>query len=198
VVVFAAFGSAAGMVEPVVECTVGLGERLCVPATSVGAAIVFTIILTGFLLVATAALARTTVGQYRGYFRVVFSLLAALVPLGFAMWLAHYSFHFFTSYSSALAVGQRLAADLGLTTVGTSNLAGCCCAPAPDWLLISEIVCLQVGFLWSLYRLYEDERATRMAPSSAVLAALPGGLVATACYGFGIWLFLQPMEMRGM
>ena len=37
----------------------------------------------------------------------------ALVPIGFGMWLAHYSFHFFTSYDTILPATQRFAADLG-------------------------------------------------------------------------------------
>src|SRR5258707_7502150 len=37
----------------------------------------------------------------------------ALVPLGFSMWLAHYSFHFLTSYDTVVPTVQRFALDLG-------------------------------------------------------------------------------------
>ena len=37
----------------------------------------------------------------------------ALVPLGFSMWLAHYSFHFLTSFGAVIPRVQRFAGDLG-------------------------------------------------------------------------------------
>jgi len=33
------------------------------------------------------------------------------VPIGFGMWLAHYSFHLFTSYGTILPAAQRFAED---------------------------------------------------------------------------------------
>ena len=46
----------------------------------------------------------------------------ALIPLGFAMWLAHYSFHFFTGYLAVIPTTQRFAVDQGWAFLGS-----------PDW-----------------------------------------------------------------
>ena len=78
----------------------------------------------------------------------------ALVPLGFGMWLAHYSFHFLTSYDTVVPVAQRFAADLGLTWLGKPAWGCACCRPGTGWLLRLEILFLDVGLLLSLYTGY--------------------------------------------
>jgi ferredoxin len=72
-----------------------------------------------------------------------------MVPLGFAMWLAHFVFHLFTGSHMPIPVIQRIAQDLHLTLFGQ-----------PDWgiaswavpqLLDFEILFLDLGLLASLY-----------------------------------------------
>src|SRR5262249_59692309 len=78
----------------------------------------------------------------------------ALVPLGFGMWLAHYCFHFLTSYDTAVPVAQRFAADLGLTSLGEPAWGCACCRPVTPWLLPPELPFLDVGLLLSPYTGY--------------------------------------------
>src|SRR5207253_574282 len=83
----------------------------------------------------------------------------ALIPLGFAMWLAHYSFHFFTSYNAVLPATKRLLVDLGYNFVGAPEWSCACCAPIAGWLLRAEIVSLELGLLLSLYTGYRIARS---------------------------------------
>ena len=74
----------------------------------------------------------------------------SLVPLGFAMWLAHDRFHFLTSFGTVIPVVQRFAADRGLGFFSEPAWACACCGPVADWLPRLEIVYLGLGWLMSL------------------------------------------------
>ena len=75
----------------------------------------------------------------------------ALVPLGFGMWLAHYTFHFVTSYASLLPIVQRFLVEKGSAHLRPPDWTCTACAGAPTWLLRLEIVFLDLGLLFSLY-----------------------------------------------
>jgi hypothetical protein len=113
----------------------------------------------------------------------------ALIPLGFGMWLAHYGFHFLTSYDTAVPVGQRFAADLGLTWLGQPAWGCACCRPLTGWLLPLELLFLDVGLLLSLYTGY------RLAPTLKALT--PWALLMVLLFAAGVWILFQPMQMRG-
>ena len=113
----------------------------------------------------------------------------ALMPLGFGMWLAHYGFHFLSSYETAVPVTQRFAADLGLAWLGTPAWACACCRPAAAWLLRLEFLFLDVGLLLSLYTGYRL--------SSSLKALAPWALLLVLLFAAGVWILLQPMQMRG-
>jgi len=112
------------------------------------------------------------------------------VPLGFGMWLAHYTFHFVTGYDTALPVTQRFAADLGLTSLGDPLWSRACCRQLPAWLLPLEILFLDMGLLLSLYAGY------RLAPTLRALA--PWALLMVLLFAVGVWVLFQPMQMRGV
>ncbi len=120
----------------------------------------------------------------------------ALVPLGFGMWLAHYSFHFATGYDAAVPVTQRFAADLGWAGLGEPHWGYGCCRPAADWLPRMEILCLDVGWLLSLYAGYRI--ALAQSPSRPVRAFAPWAVLMTLLFVAGLWIVLQPMQMRGL
>jgi hypothetical protein len=113
----------------------------------------------------------------------------ALTPLGFGMWLAHYCFHFLTSYDTAVPVTQRFAADLGLTWLGMPAWACACCRPETAWLLRLEFLFLDVGLLLSLYAGYRL--------SASLKALVPWALLLVLLFAAGVWILLQPMQMRG-
>jgi hypothetical protein len=192
VLVFGAFANAAGMVTPVADGQQGLaglvGLRSPLLAT------------TAFYLLAVVALPLLAVGGAAtisrrwgrpgvGTLEVATRFAYALVPLGFGMWLAHYTFHFVTGYDTALPVTQRFAADLGLTSLGDPLWSRACCRPLPAWLLPLEILFLDIGLLLSLYAGY------RLAPTLRALA--PWALLMVLLFAVGVWVLFQPMQMRG-
>src|SRR5262249_35450606 len=112
----------------------------------------------------------------------------ALVPLGFGMWLAHYSFPFLPSYDTAVPVAQRFAADLGLTSLGAPAWGCACCGPLTPWLLPLELLFLDVGLLLSLYTGY------RLAPT--LKAQAPWALLLVLLYPPGVSILFQPIDIR--
>jgi ferredoxin len=192
VLVFGAFANAAGMVGPVAEAQ----ERL---ASFMGVRSVL-LATTTFYLLALAVLPLLTVGGAAalsrwwgrlegGILEVATRYAYALVPLGFGMWLAHYSFHFLTSYDTAVPVAQRFAMDLGLASLGEPVWACDCCRAVTSWLLPLELLFLDVGLLLSLYTGY------RLSPSLKALA--PWALLQVLLFAVGVWILFQPMQMRG-
>jgi len=125
----------------------------------------------------------------------------SLVPLGFSMWLAHYSFHFFTSFDTIFPVTQRFVAGFGYDGLGSPNWICSCCRPAPDWLLTFELILLEIGLLMSLYTAWRiawsELGATSANRWSAIKLAIPWAVLAIILFAIGIWILLQPMEMRG-
>jgi cytochrome c oxidase assembly factor CtaG len=193
VLVFGAFANAAGMVGPAVDCQEWLAQRLGIRSPLLATALFYALalIVLPLLAVACATFLSRRWGQLKARpLQVAARFIYALVPLGFGMWLAHYGFHFLTSYDAVLPVTQRFAADLGVTFLGSPYWSRTCCRPAPEWLLPLEILFLDVGLLLSLYTGY------RLAPSLRALA--PWALFIVLLFALGIWILFQPMQMRGL
>src|SRR5262249_31227534 len=154
---FGAFANAAGMVGPVLEWRDRLQAQLGLrsPLLLTTACYVVALIVLPSLLVGGAALLSQRWGNLPArWLQVATRYSLALVPLGFGMWLAHYSFHFLTSYESVIPTAQRLAMDLGWMGLGEPHWARPCCVAAADWLPRLEIVFLGMGLLLSLYAGY--------------------------------------------
>ncbi len=192
VLVFGAFANAAGMVGPVAEAQEWLAQRAGVrsPLLAKTAFYLCALVVLPLLAVAGAAALSRRWGRLNGGIREIATRYAfALVPLGFGMWLAHYSFHFLTSYETAVPAAQRFTADLGATFLGAPEWARACCRPATAWLLPLELLFLDVGLLLSLYAGY------RLAPTTKALA--PWALLMVLLFAAGVWILFQPMQMRG-
>jgi cytochrome c oxidase assembly factor CtaG/ferredoxin len=121
----------------------------------------------------------------------------ALVPLGFGMWLAHYSFHFLTSYFTLVPTTQRFIADRGWTFLGSPDWSCGCCVPVAGWLLRTQIVFLDLGLLLSLYTGYRMALSQVPRLSQALKALAPWAVIMVVLFAVGIWIVFQPMQMRG-
>jgi cytochrome c oxidase assembly factor CtaG len=201
VLVFAAFAAAAAMVSPVG----GWRDRLVARAGGSSPAAVDGLLFALALVVAPAVALSAAVLGGRAAAHVTTArrellcrFALALVPLGTAMWAAHSLFHLLAGYATAWPVLQRAAGDLHAGLLG-----------APDWslsrlrfdgdsILALQTLVLDVGLLLTLHVGWRIAR--RCAPHARAALALlaPWALVAIALYASGIWIFLQPMQMRGL
>ena len=188
VLVFSAYVNAAAMLEPIVSTA---------PIT--GLCFVIAVVLAPMVLVGGATLAGRHLSHATKPTRELFCRFSlALVPVGLAMWAAHLLFHLSTAWSSAWPVLQRASGDLGIGWLGTPHWGATSPILAANTLLACQMFLLDLGLLLSLYVGWRiaSTYVTRVADRLLLLApwaALPAGL-----YAAGIWVFLQPMQMRGM
>jgi cytochrome c oxidase assembly factor CtaG/polyferredoxin len=200
VLTFGAFANAAGMTAPLVDWQnrIRLDCGLQSPLVATTAFYFVALIAIPLLFVGTAAfLSHRSAGLTQTFAEVATRYSYALVPLGFSMWLAHYSFHFLTSYASVVPTTQRFFADFGYALFGSPKWSCACCVPAATWLLRLEIVFLDLGLLLSLYAGYRIALSYTLRPAAALKAVAPWAALMLLLFGAGIWIVFQPMQMRG-
>jgi cytochrome c oxidase assembly factor CtaG/polyferredoxin len=193
VLVFGAFANAAGMVGPIVQWREGHSSFLT-------NAIFYFLALVALplLSVSAAAVVSRRCGHLDARIREIATRYSfALVPLGFAMWLSHYSFHFLTSYDTIVPVTQRFAADLGCTILGEPQWVVGCCRTVGGWLPRLEIFCLDLGLLLALYTGWRMALEQTPRWSQALKVLLPWAVLMLLLFLAGVWIVLQPMQMRG-
>jgi hypothetical protein len=199
VVVFA-FGAllnAFGMVSPVYVLEQRLANLFGVTTELPVLAFIFALflIVEPVLLLGIAAwITRSVSRQKRSLLSIVARYAYALVPLGFGIWLAHYSFHFLTGVLTFIPVAQAAVAELGGAILGQPRwgLTGI----APNVVQLFEFGFIALGLLGSLlvsYSIAATEDVVRPVRVFVPWAALSLLLAAAA-----FWLLLQPMEMRGV
>ncbi len=121
----------------------------------------------------------------------------ALVPLGVTMWAAHLLFHFSTGLLGIVPVLERVFNILFKTAL------------TPDWALSAQpvftnavtplqLILLDAGFLLTLYLSWRLAKTWIPANHSVLRLFLPWAAIAGSLYVAGVWILLQPMQMRGM
>jgi ferredoxin len=119
----------------------------------------------------------------------------ALLPLGFGVWLAHYSFHLLTGFWTVVPVLQSFVADVaGVPLLGGARWDLAAVLPA-SWLYPLELGFLGLGWFGSLLVAYRI--AEREVPGRLWRAFAPWAVLLSLLFAAGIWLMGQPMEMRG-
>jgi hypothetical protein len=196
---FAAFMNAFGMVTPVYALQEWMGRSL---QTTSGPLVVGVLFLTGMILLpallvggvarASALLSRSGRTMVQEATRFGY----ALVPLGFGMWIAHYLFHFLVGGLVIIPLTQEYLSFLGLPFAGTPSWALGPMVPEA-WLLPVELLFLEMGLLASLVVTYRIARREVGPGPRALRAFAPWGALALLLSVAGVWLLLQPMEMRG-
>lgn len=126
---------------------------------------------------------------------VIARYVPALVPVGFGMWLAHYSFHFLTGGLTIVPVLQSLLLRLGIAVGEPAWQLG----PLvwPDLLFPLEVVMLYLGLTGSLVAGWQIAQREHRSLAVAFKAFLPWALLCALLVAAGIWILAQPMEMRG-
>jgi ferredoxin len=204
VFVFGAYLNAFSMIRPVYALQEALARVLGASSPAPGLAFIFFVGLValpvGLLTAAGLAGRRMARLQATPLAQIIARYSFALVPMGFAMWLAHYSFHFLTGGLTILPVVQSFLVDIGLYpgvpqwNVGTVVPAG--------WLFPIEAVMLYAGGFGSIVTAFQMARrdigeGDRTARGRILGAALPWMVLTALLLAFGLWILVQPMEMRG-
>ena len=213
--VFAAFMNAAFMTAPVASWRDNLAVRLGLESPQ---AITSILLLTGLVLVPaviavaasrqSAAFLQTSNGgaltrrRYNSAFMTTRELFCrfsmCLVPLGAAMWAAHFLFHLDTGWTSGWVAFQRATQDIGLRFFKASVIGSSSPLISADALLVTQTLVLDAGLLLAIYLGWRVARAYAPRARDALRVLAPWAGVTTVLFGFGIWIFLQPMQMRGV
>jgi len=157
----------------------------------IGAGVIPALLTTAAAMI-SRVLTRTT---KRDSLKVALSTFAPIfVPIGLGFWIAHYGFHLLTGWAAIVPAFQQFLLDHGVTALGEPNwtLGG-----APNLELIGLVQAIAVfgGFAASLF--LAQKIAVRVYRRQAPLGLLPWALLLVLMVLAGLWLFSQPMEMRG-
>jgi cytochrome c oxidase assembly factor CtaG len=199
--VFAAFANAAFMTAPMAAFRDNLAARLglfsVLPVTSF--LLLIALVLAPLTLAWFAARAGRAASHRSVPTREVLCRFSiSLVPIGVAMWAGHYLFHLATGWGSASSTVRRAAHDIGWQV---SNLRGKE-FPSPllnaDSVLVLQTLLLDAGFLLALYFGWRIAQSYAPRLRDALFLLAPWAGIAMALYAAGVWIFLQPMQMRGM
>jgi hypothetical protein len=200
VLVCAAFASAATMIEPV---TAQL-DRVALSMTRDSSLAVsfFIALLLPVTLVATtgaAAYATRSLSSAAQSTHTLFCRLSfALLPVGLSMWAAHLLFHLFSGWTTLKPGWQQAAIDFGIRGFGPPQWGATNSLLSANGLLSVQLLILDAGLLLSLYVGWRIARELVSGWRRAAWCLLPWAVIALALYSLGVWILLQPMQMRNM
>jgi ferredoxin len=196
ILVFGAFLNAAGMTEPVtmwLHHLHALGyARLRLSSM---APIVSVLYASGLLIVPgilAAACGRVSLPWARasaGWKELTCSFTLALVPVGFGMWLAHFSNHLVVGWST---LGPAVERFFSRASSGVYAQAW-----MPAWMPSLQLIFLDWGLLLTLYVAWRVARQVTNGERMALTVLAPWAVLAGALYSAGVWIVFQPMQMRG-
>jgi len=199
--VFAAFSNASGMTLPVLSWERSLQTSFRVGSLQpiLGVLYLVSMVVVPSLLVACSVWLSKLFGPTRVAWKEIVSTYApAFVPLGFSMWLIHFSYHLLTAGQTALPVIQRAAMDVGITLFGAPNWSLSSTMPSLDWLPALELLLLDLGLLFTLYIGWRTASRFGLTMSRRLRLNAPWAALAFLLYSIGMWIVFQPMQMRGM
>ena len=199
VFVFAGVSNAFGMVPPFYVLAELLAASLNIASEGILLLIVFGVM--NVLLPAASGLgaawfSRRLTGM-REPLRISFSrYVPAVMPLAFAIWLAHYGFHFATGALSIIPVSQFFLQDHGLALGMAPNWSLAAILPG-SWLLPLQSLFVLIGFGGSLIVAGKISQRTFTNPRQAMLSVLPWVFILIGLALAALTMFSLPMEMRG-
>jgi len=206
VAAFLALGNAFGMTPPVYV----LEQRLATLLHTQSEAIVLGLIyLAGgvvgplLLVYAAAWLSRMLTGRgkhsERSLNRLLMRYAYSFVPLGFAIWSAHYLYHFLTGAMTLVPAFQTFfQRTLAWPILGTPNWAlAARFAPTVETIQALQSILTYGGLLVALALALTVARKSQQEGRLALLEALPWLVVLLLLAVASGSTFLLPMEMRG-
>jgi hypothetical protein len=191
--VFGAFVNAAGMTGPVMmwmhrwHARLGLGSMVPVVTALYAGGL---LIIPGILAVACGWVSQRWARRSAAWKDLTCSFTLALVPVGFGMWLAHFSNHLVAGWSTLIPAAERFFSRV--------PSGGYPQASIPSWLPSLEFLFLGFGLLLTLYSAWRVACRVSRADRMAMAVMSPWAVLASALYAAGLWIVCQPMQMRGM
>jgi hypothetical protein len=186
---FGALINAFGMVKPAYAVETWMGGFLHVRHE----APILGIIFAAFLIVGPGLLIGMAAWSMRGsgsLFARATRYSYGLAPLGFGIWLAHYSFHFLTGLYTFIPVTQRVVWPvLGDPRWRLTGIPARIVQPVELGFLVLGLA----GSLLVTMRLAQDDSTDRPMRVFA-----PWAVVCGLIFSASLWLMFQPMEMRGV
>jgi hypothetical protein len=201
VIVFSAFVNAAGMVAPVTEWRDRISQHLSMVSilAFTGVSMFIALIVTPVLLLGLATIAGQRLSRIHQPIREIFCRFSlALLPLGVTMWCAHVLFHFSTAWGAAWPAVQQAAGALGIVWLGAPRWTVTSPLLATDTILVMQVLLLDAGVLLSLYLGWRIAQTYTSEVWDVLRLFTPWATLATALFVAGIWVFQEPMQMRGM
>lgn len=135
----------------------------------------------------------------RSLARLVMRYAYAFVPLGFGIWASHYLFHLLLGLMSFIPALQTFFADVvGLPLLGKPNLTLGVALVPPLWVVQAiQMLALAAGISGALLVAWNGAKRAHKGQNARLVAFLPWALVLLFIGAVAIFVFLQPMEMRG-
>ena len=194
--------NAFGMTPPVYDLETKLAALLVTSHEALVLGLIYAVGAIAWPLVLTysaAWLSKTLVASPLSLNRLVMRYAYSFVPLGFAIWSAHYLFHFLTGFMTIIPAFQTFFEQtLGWALLGPPNweLARRF-VPTVDALQITQTSILYVGLLAALALTLNSARKAQPKRGKALLEALPWLILVFLLIFASGAIFLLPMEMRG-
>ncbi len=178
VVVFGAFANMASMVSPVSSAQAAvvrmIGPHLAMLVWLV--VFVLAVLILPQLITALCGWLSARAAGSRNEAALAQGFVPGLIPLGFAMWLCHTSFHIFSGILSPFPILLRMAGDLGLPVSPPEwNLA----VPIFGGLPAIQILLLNAGLLFSLWIFWNKSQRLSMPPQPALQNGHPSSSGST-------------------
>jgi cytochrome c oxidase assembly factor CtaG len=197
ILVFGAFVNAAGMTEPMMmwihHWHARLGLNSTIPIVTALYAVGL-LIIPGIFAAACGWASRRWAQAGATWKDLTCSFTLTLVPVGFAMWLAHFSNHLVAGWTTVIPVVERFFSEV---SSGSFPQASFPQAWMPSWLPSLEVVFLDLGLLLTLYTAWLVAGRVADGVRSALAVMSPWAVLAGALYVAGLWIVFQPMQMRG-
>ena len=196
ILVFGAFVNAAGMTEPVMMWMhhlhalehARLGLSSMVPIVSVLYASGM-LIIPGILAAACSWAGLHWARASADWKELTCGFTLALVPLGFSMWLAHFSNHLVAGWSALIPAVESFFSRLSSGVYPQAWM--------PLWMPSVDLLFLDFGLLLTLYVAWRVARQVADGKRMALAVLAPWAVLAGALYSAGVWIIFQPMQMRG-
>jgi len=151
------------------------------------------------LIYGAAALARLASGVKNSLNRLIIRYAYSFVPLGFAIWIAHYLFHFLTGAMTILPVTQTFfSRTLGMPIFGEPNWKlAALFVPSTASIQLAQLVIMVIGLLAAVLVAMNAAQKSQKTSRGVLLEVAPWLILLLIVAFTGITTFTLPMEMRG-